>query len=94
MTNPFAQLETSLAEIRLKLDFLANEPKHAEFITVEQACQLLNISKSTLYKRTMNSEMPFYKHGKKLLFKRSELIQYISLHRNSAPVFRGVIVER
>jgi DNA-binding MurR/RpiR family transcriptional regulator len=61
MTNPFAQLETSLEEIRLKLDYLASEPKQAEFLTVQQACQLLNISKSTIYKRTMNSEIPFYK---------------------------------
>ncbi len=93
-TNPFAQLETSLEEIRLKLDYLASEPKQAEFLTVQQACQLLNISKSTIYKRTMNSEIPFYKHGKKLIFNRLELINYISQHRNHKPVFQGVTIER
>lgn len=94
MTNPFLQLETSLAEIRQKLDYLASEPKQTEFITVDQACQLLNISKSTIYKKTMNSEIPFYKHGKKLIFKRIELINYISQYKNIKPTFKGVTIER
>ena len=48
-----------------------------KFINLEQACELLNLSKSTLYKRTHNKTIPFYKCGSKLLFIQEELIQYV-----------------
>lgn len=95
MTNPFSELADTLAEIQRRIDYLANnEQKQPEFITIDQASELLNLSKSTIYKRTMNNELPFYKHGKKLIFRRLELIEYITKHRFKTPATTGIMIER
>jgi hypothetical protein len=47
------------------------------FINADQACELLNLSKSTLYKMTSSKKIPFYKCGRKLLFVSDELFQYV-----------------
>ena len=47
------------------------------YIKIQEASELLRTSKSTLYKLTMNSKIPHYKFGNKLLFKKEELIQFV-----------------
>ena len=47
------------------------------FLLVVEASQFLRTSTSTLYKLTMNSKIPHYKFGNKLLFKKEELIQFV-----------------
>ena len=48
-----------------------------EILNANQAAKLLNIAKPTLYSKTSKQEIPFFKRGKKLLFRKSELIQWI-----------------
>jgi excisionase family DNA binding protein len=48
-----------------------------KFINAEQACELLNLSKSTLYKMTSTNKIPFYKCGRRLLFVSDELFKYV-----------------
>jgi excisionase family DNA binding protein len=94
MTNPFSEIAETLAEIQRRIDHLATtDQRQPEFINIDQACQLLNLSKSTVYKRTMNNELPFYKNGKKLLFKRSELIAFITKHKAIQPAPQGITIE-
>lgn len=50
-------------------------------MTVEEVAQLLRISKSTIYKMTMDNRIPHYKVGAKLLFKRHELIDFVENQR-------------
>ncbi len=51
------------------------------FNTVE-ACEFLNIAKSTIYKMTGSKSIPFYKpNGKNLYFKKIELEEYLSQKR-------------
>ncbi len=48
-----------------------------EFLNVEEAAKFLDVSKSTLYKKTSKKEIPFYKRGKQLRFKRTELTEWL-----------------
>lgn len=47
------------------------------FINFKQACEYLKLSRSTMYKLNMNNELPVHKKGKRLLFKKSELAEWI-----------------
>lgn len=47
------------------------------YLTAKETSQLLRISLSKLYKMTMDSEVPHYKFGGKLLFKKDELINFV-----------------
>jgi excisionase family DNA binding protein len=47
------------------------------YIKIQEASEFLRTSTSTLYKLTMNSKIPHYKFGNKLLFKKEELIQFV-----------------
>ncbi len=49
-----------------------------EVIDADEAAQLLHIAKQTLYTLTSKRKIPFYKQGKKVLFKRSELEQWLT----------------
>ena len=45
---------------------------------IEDASKLLRLKKATIYKLTANMEIPRFKRGKRLYFKRSELVDWIS----------------
>jgi excisionase family DNA binding protein len=48
-----------------------------EFITVEQASQLLNLAVSTIYGHVNKRTIPHIKQGKRLYFQRTELTQWL-----------------
>jgi excisionase family DNA binding protein len=49
-----------------------------EVLTLEEAAEHLQLSKSCIYKMTSNKEIPFYTPGgKKIYFRRTELEQWI-----------------
>lgn len=87
--NPFADLYNSIDEINSKLDLLCqsicktNEsaPETNEFISVAEACNLLNITKSTLYGMVHKRQIPNYKTGKLLKFSKIELQEHIKSGR-------------
>ena len=45
-----------------------------EFITIKEACKILKISVPTLRKKRLEGEIPCYKEGKIIRFKRSEIL--------------------
>lgn len=51
-----------------------NEPRD-EILNIAQASKLLNLAKQTIYGLTSQNKLPFFKRGKKLYFRRSELTQ-------------------
>jgi len=51
------------------------------YIDIKTACKYLCIAKATLYQRTHLKTIPFYKINRKILFKVSELDQYVESHR-------------
>lgn len=42
-------------------------------LTMDEAILFLGLSKSAIYKKTSSNNLPHYKQGKKLYFKKSEL---------------------
>ena len=55
-------------------------PETKEFLTLKETMDLLKISKSTLDRRREEG-LPWHKDGKKLYFKRNELIKWIDKKR-------------
>lgn len=48
-----------------------------ELLSIDEVSELLNLAKPTIYGLTSRRELPFFKTGKKLYFKRSELLSWI-----------------
>lgn len=48
-----------------------------EFLTVEEACKLLRISKPTLYKRMDDGTISSYRIGSRILFNKSILLNSV-----------------
>lgn len=46
-------------------------------INVQEAAALLNLAVTTLYEKTSEKLIPHYKHGKKIMFKKSELLAWV-----------------
>lgn len=64
-----------------------------EFISSDAACEVLGIKKPSLYGKVHRNEIPFYKEGKKLMFKRSELIDVINKSRKATTKEVGAAAE-
>lgn len=59
-------LENRVSELENKAD--------TEIIGVKEVCEWLNLKERTVYLKISNKSIPFYKDGKKVYFKRSEII--------------------
>lgn len=55
-----------------------------EVFTLEEACEYLSISKSSLYKMNMVKTIPFYKPKRKVYYKKSDLDIYLNSNPNSS----------
>ena len=55
-----------------------------QLLTMEQACEFLNLAKQTLYGFTSKRIIPFSKRGKKLYFKKSELEEWVSFGKHKS----------
>jgi len=77
--NPFEIILKRLTGIENQIRFINQQKSRPEpdFLNLEQAAVLLNYSKATIYKKVSAHEIPFYKSGKKLRFKKAELMQLI-----------------
>lgn len=54
-------------------------PAKSDFLTISQVSEKYDISKSKLYKATMNREFTFYKpNGGKIFIEESEIIAWIT----------------
>lgn len=56
-----------------------NEPQEPEndFITREQACDLLSINKTSLWKHTKSGRLKSYGIGNRVLYRRDEVLQAV-----------------
>jgi excisionase family DNA binding protein len=52
-----------------------------KFITIEELCKVIHLSRSTIYKRTCTNRIPHIKIGKKLLFDADEIEIWLSQYR-------------
>ena len=49
-----------------------------EVMNIEQASAFLSIAKATIYQYTASSSIPHYKRGKRIYFKKDELVQWLT----------------
>lgn len=52
-----------------------------EILTIEQLSEYINIPKSCLYQKVMRRDIPFYRIGRLLRFKKSEIDEWLNDHR-------------
>jgi len=87
MENPFQELNERLDRIEDLLisvkEHKSSEPGGEEerLLNVREAARFLGDAVATLYGRTSKNEIPFYKRGKKVYFKKSELMAWIEQGR-------------
>lgn len=48
-----------------------------QFLTIQQAAELLNLTVPTLYSKVSKGELPVMKRSKRLYFSRTELLEYL-----------------
>lgn len=56
---------------------IKGEHNQSQILNINQAAKFLNLAKPTVYALTSKKKVPFFKTGKKLYFKRSELLEWI-----------------
>lgn len=64
-----------------------------EVFTLDEACEYLSISKSSLYKMNMEKVIPFNKPSRKVYYKKSDLDNFLNSNRmDNAPVSKEEIM--
>ena len=58
-------------------------------INLEQACELLNLKKPTIYKKVCSRQIPFIKLGGKLLFDPEKLEAWVNAHAVEPITIKG-----
>lgn len=75
-------MDTQIIEKLTKIESLFNQIPQKEVLNFGEACELLNLSASYLYKLTHKQQIPHFKPlGKKVYFKRSELEAWLFKNR-------------
>ena len=65
----------------MKNDNFDENEKNAEILNINQAADYLSISKATVYGKTSAREIPHFKRGKRLYFKKSDLEKWMTGQR-------------
>lgn len=65
-----------------------------QWLDVEQLSDYIHCSKSKIYKLTMAGEIPFYKFGRKLLFKQSQIDNFMEMHKIENEPQKGIVIEK
>lgn len=83
MSNLVYQVNAKLDRVLEALDASASDRTNPapEYLTLPQAAELLNRSPSTIYGLINRKEIPHLKNGKRLSFKRSELVEWLESGR-------------
>lgn len=58
-------------------------PEQSERIGMAEAMKMTGLKESAIYKRTMKGEIPFQKFGKRLVFSRKQLNEWIESRTKS-----------
>lgn len=72
-------LKETLREI-LSEDKMSSDNQSC-LINIQEAAALLNLAVATIYEKTSEKLIPHYKHGKKIMFKKSELLAWVESRR-------------
>lgn len=82
MENPFELILDKLNNIENLLKTVMKNDNGTititEVLNLNQAAEYVSLSKSAIYKKTSERNIPHFKKGKKLYFKRSELDHWLT----------------
>ncbi len=85
MENPFELILNKLTEIEnLFKQKNGITISTEEILNLEKAAVYVGISKSTIYKYTSTKEIPHFKRGKRLFFKKVELDEWLTKNKVSS----------
>jgi len=70
-----ALIKEAVEEVLMEKGLVKNDED--SLIDVEAASKLLNLASATIYEKTSKRILPHYKKGKKIVFKVSELRQWL-----------------
>ncbi len=75
---PKKELSTLIEEVLRKVltEQVKSEPKET-LMSIDEAAQFLNVSKSTIYTWTSTKKIPYIKCGKRLYFKEQDLLAWL-----------------
>lgn len=84
--NPFDEILKKLNGIENQLRLLQKGELSTppDWLTVEEAAKYLNLTKNTIYGKVSTGKLPYYKAGKKLHFRKSELHKIVELGKVEA----------
>ena len=98
MTNPFEVIEARLSNIENLLLDIKHPTKAPEplpdRITLQDACELTGQSKGQIYKMTMLGTIPCSHFGKRLIFSRKALTEWMEERTISAPSAGDIMSDR
>lgn len=83
MENPFISIIERLEDLDVKLSrLLQAQETHGlyrsdELMNINEVAKFLDESIQSIYSRTSKRTIPFYKKGKKLLFKKTEILDWL-----------------
>jgi excisionase family DNA binding protein len=79
MENPFEIILEKLNSIEKAIDKLNTQPNSDDvFMNIEQVASFVGLSKATIYGLTHERSIPHFKTGKRLYFKKSEIVNWIT----------------
>jgi excisionase family DNA binding protein len=85
MENPFEIIIEKLNSIESMVKAIMRTDNGigviTEVLNLEQAAEYVSLSKSAIYKKTSERNIPHFKQGKKLYFKRSELDSWLTAQK-------------
>jgi excisionase family DNA binding protein len=87
MENPFATIVERLDDLDYKLSkLLRSQEAHGlyksdELMNISELAEFIDESVQSIYARTSQRTIPFYKKGKKLLFKKSEILDWLEARK-------------
>lgn len=96
-----SELQTELKEIKETMQTLvllvkkSNEATSEEIIGIEETCRILGLRKPTIYHKVQRGELPTCRPSgcKKLMFKRGELITWLSQQKHSVATTAEIYAE-
>ena len=82
MENPFEIILEKLNSIEKAIDKLNTSSNiDDDFMNIEQIASYVGLSKATIYGLTHERKIPYFKAGKRLYFKKSDVINWITSTR-------------
>lgn len=78
LITPIIKEAVNTAIEKYFIDYIENHPNEPDIIDLNGVIEYLGLKRSTVYTMTSKREIPHFKKGRKLLFKKSELDHWVA----------------